>query len=89
MQFDRAAIVALGGLGLAGAVLFLAMRPDPKIEQAKTAIGRTLLDPYSAKFEDVRVVNSEVGTIVCGTVNAKNKIGGYVGARPFFLQCRL
>lgn len=28
------------------------------------------------------------GWIVCGTVNAKNKMGGYVGAQPFYAVIR-
>jgi hypothetical protein len=28
------------------------------------------------------------GWAVCGTVNAKNRYGGYVGAQPFFVLIR-
>jgi hypothetical protein len=53
------------------------------IETAKTAVRSGLFDPYSAQFEDVRVARNANGEFVCGFVNAKNKMGGYVGKAPF------
>src|SRR6266481_974535 len=47
-------------------------------EQAKDIVKDILSDPYSAKFEDVRVVGDAPHLMVCGFVNAKNKLGGYV-----------
>lgn len=38
-----------------------------------------LIDPYSAQFEDVHVH----GRIVCGEVNAKNRMGAYTGREAF------
>lgn len=47
----------------------------------------TLADPYSAQFRDVWAVKfgtkGAVGSAVCGTVNAKNAYGAYVGEMPF------
>lgn len=44
------------------------------------AVRERLFDPGSAQFRDVRVVRAGY----CGRVNAKNRMGGYVGFREFF-----
>jgi hypothetical protein len=50
----------------------------------KEAIGDKLVDPYSAKytFEIVHLTKSGI-VKVCGTVNVKNKMGGYSGKSPY------
>jgi len=56
---------------------------DPKLEAAIRAKGAEVLaDPYSAvyTFDIVRPYGS-VGGKICGTVNAKNGFGAYVGPR--------
>jgi len=60
------------------------------IAKAAMALAREQLkDPDSAKFADVRVLNFTAQgttiTMTCGTVNAKNSYGGYVGAKPFWV----
>jgi hypothetical protein len=46
---------------------------------AKKAVSTQLKDPMSAQFgQMVRNADS-----VCGTINAKNGFGGYVGSAPF------
>lgn len=50
------------------------------IEQAKVAISKDLKDPSSAQFRNVRVISGKV----CGEVNAKNAMGGYVGFQRFW-----
>ena len=58
-------------------------------ETIKTAISHHLKDPYSAVYTFQRPVRSwafgdeQIRWAVCGTVNAKNSFGGYVGAPPF------
>jgi hypothetical protein len=61
----------------------------------------SLFDPYSAVYETRKPVRGwgraddgvmRVFWAVCGTVNAKNRFGGYVGQRPFlamFNQARI
>lgn len=49
------------------------------IAGGKQAVRDLLRDPESAIFEDVR----QVGYTTCGTVNARNAYGGYVGRKPF------
>lgn len=59
----------------------------------KSNFATSLFDPYSAVYAftltPVRgyagnsVDGAKIGWVVCGTVNAKNRLGGYVGAKPF------
>lgn len=51
---------------------------------AEKAVRNVLNDPNSAIFSDVKS-GAEKGS-VCGLVNAKNRMGGYVGATPFFYR---
>lgn len=51
-------------------------------EKVKKAIGDTLLDPYSAMYEDWRYLPSGA---VCVDVNAKNAFGAYVGKHPKYV----
>jgi hypothetical protein len=66
---------------VSGAVwYFLNVRP---IEDAKNLVSQLLLDKESARFD--KVLYSRENAIVCGYVNAKNKMGGYVGYRRFIV----
>ncbi|HEX9818595.1 MAG TPA: hypothetical protein VGD07_03175 [Methylomirabilota bacterium] len=55
----------------------------------REVIGTKLRDPYTAVYTFQRPVRSwffdesQIRWAVCGTVNAKNAFGGYVGAKPF------
>ena len=51
---------------------------------AKEAASKMLSDPYSARFGDMK--NGAGSGDMCGTVNAKNKMGAYVGETPFFYE---
>ena len=60
---------------------------DELIRQAKLYISRDFKDPYSAVFEGIYLVKGpKPGSppTVCGTVNAKNSFGAYVGRRRFY-----
>lgn len=52
-------------------------------------IKRGLSDPESARFQWLKLPKSvgirppDTATTYCGLVNAKNKMGGYVGYKPF------
>ena len=51
------------------------------VRQAEDLVAYQLLDPSSAQFRDVDVF----GDAVCGQVNGKNRLGGYVGFRDFYV----
>lgn len=53
------------------------------IASAKKAVARSLKDPGSAQFRNVRVVPYGEGSVICGEVNGKNSYGGYVGFKSF------
>jgi len=67
----------------------VAVRPNTaQVEQIKATITRDFFDPSSAQFRDIRVVDLVLsdGTKarrVCGEVNGKNRLGGYVGFKMF------
>lgn len=76
----RVAIVCGAITAMPGAVM--ADEADAKrISLAKEAVAYQLFDPGSATFREVRM-----GVLdVCGEVNAKNRFGGYVGYRTFWV----
>ncbi len=57
----------------------------------QTAVARDLIDPDSARFRDPYAAKTTLTkadvtknvTVVCGEVNAKNRMGGYVGFEPY------
>lgn len=55
------------------------------VEGSKKKITVRLKDPDSAKFDSLRILtHMQTGKrTLCGTVNAKNSYGGYVGSKGF------
>ena len=55
--------------------------------RAKKIIAARLIDPASLQLRNVRikqaVVDGTSQTILCGEYNAKNRLGGYAGFKPF------
>lgn len=72
--------------------------PSNYQEVVKAYYAETLFDPYSAVFvfkagpfrgyAGNRIEGANIGWIVCGTLNAKNRYGAYVGAKPFLAVMR-
>lgn len=55
--------------------------------EAIDALKHSLSDPESAEFRGLRVVvREQIEFVLCGEINAKNRMGGYVGYRPFFVM---
>lgn len=50
-------------------------------ETLKNRVATTLNDPQSAQFRNIKLSADE--KFLCGEINAKNQLGGYVGFRPF------
>jgi hypothetical protein len=50
-----------------------------KIRDAKEKVANQLKDPSSAQFKNLKFD----GSVVCGEVNGKNSMGGYVGYAQF------
>jgi hypothetical protein len=62
----------------------------------RTHYSTYLFDPYTAVYTfrsptqawRSSFSNIQYGWVVCGTINAKNRFGGYVGAKPFYVFIR-
>jgi len=69
---------------LAVAVVALAgCAKQQAITEAERIVRASLVDPGSAQFQDVKAT---AGGTVCGMVNAKNRMGGYNGFKPFIVR---
>jgi hypothetical protein len=53
---------------------------DSQVSAAKQAVADSLIDPGSVQYRNVASYSEGV---VCGEVNAKNRMGGYTGFRRF------
>lgn len=78
---------ALWMMGLSSAFPASAQTPA-QIEAAKAAVIAKLRDPESARWGTFRITTTKDNRgvameVLCGTVNAKNLYGGYVGFRGF------
>ncbi len=69
--------------------------PSNHEELIKNLFSPSLFDPYSAMYTFDKPIKGYVdaagkayGWVVCGTINAKNRFGGYVGAKPFYIMIR-
>jgi hypothetical protein len=51
------------------------------IEELEKRIAATLTDPGSAQFRNVKL--SQDQKYLCGEINGKNRLGGYVGFKDF------
>lgn len=57
-------------------------RPPDYKWQADKRVAAMLKDPESRRVD---VTSNPYGGLVCGRVNAKNSLGGYVGFQPFYV----
>ena len=82
MEKRNKVLLAAGGAGLvlvaSGMLAWWIYSP---IYAIQSAVKKPLLDPESAQFSDVKFYRST--GYGCGCVNAKNKMGGYVGRKQF------
>lgn len=76
-----AAIGLLALVGVVGAYLYTVYL----VHQHRKPVLAQLKDPDSAKFQNERLRYGRTlkSSILCGEVNAKNEMGGYVGYRLF------
>lgn len=65
---------------LATGVAHSAPKDAQLIARAKESISEDLKDPDSTNFRRIQVIRGSV----CGEINAKNSMGGYVGYKRFF-----
>lgn len=75
----RNTIIAVAATAIIALIAYNQFSPAGR---ARAAIKETLFDPGSAEFGDFY----RDGDIGCLEVNAKNRMGGYVGQKSFLLQ---
>jgi|RhiMethySRZTD1v2_1073278.scaffolds.fasta_scaffold431329_3 hypothetical protein len=88
MSLGKGILIGIGAFLVGLLVLHVAAdweNAGLRVDAEKT-VTRTLLDPQSAQFDRVRVVQSGDRKFVCGWINAKNRFGGYVGRQPFVYE---
>lgn len=56
---------------------------DLALHEVKTDVARSLIDPSSAQFDQLKKYQVDGTLMVCGTVNGKNRFGAMAGARRF------
>jgi hypothetical protein len=61
--------------------LYPNLSDEALITEMKEIVKLNLIDPDSAKFYNMKVVNYGNGRIVCGIINSKNRMGGYTGQK--------
>ena len=66
------------------------IRSNAVFAEAKRLAADKMRDPEAARFKsEYTAYRSSAGdTIVCGTMNGKNAMGGYVGYKPFWIRIR-
>jgi hypothetical protein len=82
----KTALIVVIGLILGAAIFafFPSFGDGTLIAKAKQSIEASLFDPHSAQYDDLKIVDTgRAGKLVCGMVNAKNRMGGYVGRKGF------
>jgi hypothetical protein len=57
--------------------------PNEILVKLHTDLTRDFFDPYSAKYRSL-YFGSQNRSVVCGEINAKNRMGGYVGYKAFW-----
>ena len=86
MRFTMASFAALLVIGCDGSDTLReevsSLVDDPIVSHAKEQVVSQAPDPAAAQFRNVR----QVGDMVCGEVNNKNRLGAYNGFTPFIYR---
>jgi hypothetical protein len=56
------------------------------VAKAKADLTKNYKDPVSAQFSNLTLRESDTEISLCGSVNAKNSYGGYVGVKKFYVN---
>jgi hypothetical protein len=60
--------------------------PPKLLQAAESYIGNQMKDPDTVKFRGLFMTSNQTSEVVCGSINAKNSYGGYVGFKPFYVE---
>jgi hypothetical protein len=58
---------------------------DEFVGKSKQLLVDSLKDPDSARFSNLIIAERSEGKLLCGSINARNSFGGYVGAKKFYV----
>jgi hypothetical protein len=91
-------LAVLGSFGLSGCMNVNTLQvnsspsknPTKAFSKAKVLFADKMRDPEATRFKPNHTVYdlSNGDQVVCGTANAKNAMGGYVGYKPFYIRLR-
>lgn len=89
-------LMGLAALSVAGCVMnTIEAQTTPTnnraiIQTAEALVAERMRDPEATRFRDEKsaYMTSAGDYIVCGTLNAKNAMGGYVGYKPYYVRIR-
>lgn len=86
MKFNKARmiivlLVSIGGAALASPIIIDVY----KIKKAENMIKSRMKDPSSAQFRNIKIKSDSLVDEVCGEVNGRNSMGGYVGFSLFIV----
>jgi hypothetical protein len=61
-----------------------------EVNRAQQLVSERMRDPEATRFKpEYQAYRTSVGDIiVCGTLNGKNAMGGYVGYKPYYVRIR-
>ena len=95
MQYLRAITLIATTFTLAGCLNTIEttttpIRSNAVFAEAKRLAADKMRDPEATRFKpEYTAYRSSAGdTMVCGTMNGKNAMGGYVGYKPFWIRIR-
>ena len=91
-------LAVLGSFGLSGCMNVNTLQvnsspsknPTKAFSKAKVLFADKMRAPEATKFKPNHTVYdlSNGDQVICGTANAKNAMGGYVGYKPFYVRLR-
>jgi hypothetical protein len=73
-------VMAMFILGIsAGRLVYQWWENGVVVRNAEADVRRSLIEPDSATFRDIRIVRHGTGQAVCGQVNARDQFGAHAG----------
>jgi hypothetical protein len=77
-------VMAMFILGIsAGRLAYQWWQNSVVVRNAEADVRRSLIEPDSATFRDIRIVRHGTGQAVCGQVNARDQFGAHAGFSDF------
>ena len=78
--------IIIAGAAVSLAILVASGRVSLPRPDYEVAVADRLIDPESARFRNIDDQRSEAAGGVCGEMDSRNRLGGYVGWTRFFAR---